>query len=230
MRFMFCTAWPAAPLTRLSMALTTTARLVRASKVTPISQKLVRATARRSGTWPRVVQADEGLGGVLPLVDGEQVFGAGDVGGPEVDGLEDAAIERQELRGEAELVLFEAGDLEHFGDVAVVEDGVRREVFGDFAEAGLEAGLASRAADAGFGVADDAGGAIDHAGFDQRAEGEIGGGGVAAGVGDEARGGDAGRGKTRAGRRRPRPAVPAGCASPYTRLYSFRACAGGRRR
>src|ERR1022692_2016033 len=48
-RFMFCMACPAAPLTRLSMTLTTTARLVRASKVTPISQKLVRATPARSG-------------------------------------------------------------------------------------------------------------------------------------------------------------------------------------
>ena len=155
---------------------------------------------------------------------------AGDGGGAEVDGFEDAAIERQELRGEAELALFEAGDLEHFGDVAMVQDGVRREVFGDLAEAGFEAGLASRAADAGFGVADDAGGAIDHAGFDERAEGEVGGGGVAAGVGDEARGGDSVRGRTRADRRRPRRAVPAGCAAPYTRLCSFRACAGGRRR
>src|ERR1700680_1353678 len=51
-RFMFCTACPAAPLTRLSMALTTTARRVAWSTVTPISQKLVRCTARRSGTRP----------------------------------------------------------------------------------------------------------------------------------------------------------------------------------
>src|ERR1017187_2364935 len=48
-RFMFWMAWPAAPLTRLSMALTTTARLVGASKATPIWQKLVRVTPRRSG-------------------------------------------------------------------------------------------------------------------------------------------------------------------------------------
>ena len=52
MRFMFWTAWPAAPFTRLSMALTTIARPVLASSVTPISQKLVRATPRRSGMWP----------------------------------------------------------------------------------------------------------------------------------------------------------------------------------
>ena len=39
------TAIPAAPFTRLSIATTTTQRPVLASKRTPISQKLVRATA-----------------------------------------------------------------------------------------------------------------------------------------------------------------------------------------
>src|SRR5262249_11187762 len=51
-RLRLCTACPAAPFTRLSIALTTTARPVRGSKLTPISQKLVRATACRSGTAP----------------------------------------------------------------------------------------------------------------------------------------------------------------------------------
>ena len=51
-RFMFWTACPAAPFTRLSMALTTTARPVAGSNDTPMSQKLVRATPRRSGTCP----------------------------------------------------------------------------------------------------------------------------------------------------------------------------------
>src|ERR1035441_3979314 len=71
----------------------------------------------------------------------------------------------------------------------MVENGVRREVFGDLAEAGVEAGLAPRAADAGFSVADDATGAIDAASLYQGAESEIGGGGVTARVGDEASGG-----------------------------------------
>ena len=51
-KFMFCTACPAAPFVRLSMALTTTARPEAASTVTPISQKLVCLTPRRSGTRP----------------------------------------------------------------------------------------------------------------------------------------------------------------------------------
>ncbi len=87
-------------------------------------------------------------------------------------------------------LLFQAGDVEHFRHVAMMEDRVRREVFGDLAEAGLQAGLASRAADAGLGVADNAGGAVDDAGFQQGTKGEVGGGGVAARVRNQARGGD----------------------------------------
>src|SRR5260370_41743220 len=51
-RFMFWTAWPAAPFPRLSIAVTTTARPVAASNRTPMSQKLVCATDCRSGTCP----------------------------------------------------------------------------------------------------------------------------------------------------------------------------------
>ena len=43
---------------------------------------------------------------------------------------------------------------------------------------------------AGFGVADDATGAIDHTGLHEGADGQIGGGGVTAGIGDQARVGD----------------------------------------
>ena len=38
----------------------------------------------------------------------EQVVGAVDAGGAEINGLEDPAVERQQLRGEAELALLEA--------------------------------------------------------------------------------------------------------------------------
>src|SRR5271165_5286367 len=51
-RFIFWIAWPAAPFTRLSMALTTTARPVAASNFKPISQKFVRWTAFKSGNSP----------------------------------------------------------------------------------------------------------------------------------------------------------------------------------
>ena len=82
-------------------------------------------------------------------------------------------------------------DLQHLGHVPVRQDGVGREVLGDLAEAGLEAGLAARAADARFGVADDARGAVDHAGFDQRPDGQVGGRRIAARVGHQARAGNA---------------------------------------
>ena len=130
----------------------------------------------------RVEDAYEGFGFILLVVDGEQVFHAGDSRGAEVEGLQYSAVERQELRGEAEFVFFEARDLQHFRHVAMVEDGVRREIFGDLAEARFQAGLASGAADAGFGVAHDAAGAIDYASLHKGADGQIGGGGVTAGI------------------------------------------------
>lgn len=92
----------------------------------------------------------------------------------------------EELRGEAELGLFKAGVHEDFRDVAVIEDGVRGEVFGDLAEAGLEAGFAAGAADTAFGVADDARGTVDDTGPGEGREGEAGSGGIAAWVRDEA--------------------------------------------
>ena len=127
-------------------------------------------------------------------------------------------------------LLLEAASEQHFGHVPMVQDRVSGEVLGDLAEAGLEAGFAAGAADARFGVADDAGGAIDHARFEQRPDGEIGGGRVTAGVGDAGARPGCARGRTPAGRRQPRRAVRARCEAPYTRRHSSRACAGGKRR
>src|ERR1019366_364865 len=50
--FMFCTAWPAAPLPRLSRQLTTARRRPPASSAKPMSQKLVYATCCSSGNFP----------------------------------------------------------------------------------------------------------------------------------------------------------------------------------
>ena len=75
--------------------------------------------------------------------------------------------------------------------MAVIEHRIGGEVVGDFAKAGLEAGLAAGAADAGLGVADDSGGSIDHAACDQGLNGKIRGGGIAARVRDQARGANA---------------------------------------
>ena len=60
----------------------------------------------------------------------------------------------------------------------------------DFAEAGLQTRLASRAADAGLGIADNAGSAVDHTGLQEGTKREIGGRGIAARVRNQPRGGD----------------------------------------
>ena len=91
------------------------------------------------------------------------------------------------MRCKAEFVFVEAGDVEDFRHVAMVKDRIGREVFGDLAEAGLQAGLASRPADTGLGVANNAGGAIDDTSLQQRTKGEVRGGGVAAWVGNQTR-------------------------------------------
>ena len=130
------------------------------------------------------IEADERLGGVAGVIDG---FETGKIfrRGAEIEGFENAAINGNELGGEAEFVLFEAGSLENFWHMTVMENGIDREVVGDFTKAGVQRGLAAGAADAGLGVADNAAGAINDSGFDQRAKGQIGGRGVAAGVGDK---------------------------------------------
>lgn len=139
------------------------------------------------GNRAGLIEADEGFVRVGFLVDAEEVFGIKiAAGGAEVDGFEDAAVDGDELRSEAELAFFKQRIHEDFGYVAVLEERVGGKVLGDFAEARFEAGFSARAGDAGFRVADDAGIEIDGAGVDEGAEGEVGSGGVAAGIGDEA--------------------------------------------
>ncbi len=91
------------------------------------------------------------------------------------------------MRGETEFALFEAGDHQHFGNMAVAQDRVRRKVLRHFAEAGAERGFPASAADAGFRVAHDARRAIDDARFGQRPDRQVGGGRIAAGIRHQAR-------------------------------------------
>ncbi len=79
----------------------------------------------------------------------------------------------------------------------MIQDRIRREIFGDFAEAGGERRLAARAADAAFGVANNAGFAGDRPGFDQGPDREVGGGRIAAGIRDQPRAGDPGTAELR---------------------------------
>ena len=108
----------------------------------------------------------------------------------DIDGGEDAARNRQQMRGELNLICGEVELLEQLAGVAVAEDRVGGEIVGGIHEVGLGGGRLAGAADAGFGVADDAVVEIDEAGAEERGEREDDGGGVAAGIGDEAGRGD----------------------------------------
>ncbi len=96
------------------------------------------------------------------------------------------------MRREDDLLARELKLLEELAGVAVAEDGVGGEVVGRVHEVRGGGGRFARAGDAGFGVGDDAVVEIDDVGADERSEREDDGGGVAAGVGDEAGGFDLG--------------------------------------
>jgi len=94
-------------------------------------------------------------------------------------------------RGEAEFRLFDSGRHEDLGHMPVIENRVGREIPGHFAKTGLEAGLPPRAADTGLGVAHIPRSPVDDSGFDQRADREVGSRGIAAGVRNQPRAGNA---------------------------------------
>jgi len=110
----------------------------------------------------------------------------------DVDGGKNSASEREEMSGEDDAIFGQAGVLENFGRVAMREEVIGLEIFVDLDEVEVATGIFACAAGAGLAVADDAGAAGDEAGFGEGAQGENDAGGVAAGIGDEARRGDLG--------------------------------------
>ncbi len=109
-----------------------------------------------------------------------------------VDGGEYAARDGEKVRRELQLGVGEVELLEDFAGVTVTEDGVGGEVVGRVHEVGVGGGGFAGSGDAGFGVGDDAEGEVDEVGAEEWGQTEDDGGGVAAGVGDEAGGGDGG--------------------------------------
>src|SRR5271156_5187693 len=77
--------------------------------------------------------------------------------------------------------------LEHLAGVTMAEDRVGGEIVGGVHEVSAGSGRFAGSADSGFGVADDAVVHVDYAGLDEWGESEDDGGGVAAGIGYEAR-------------------------------------------
>src|SRR5262249_42267691 len=102
-----------------------------------------------------IVEANERFARVALLVDFKQGISGIDTDGAEVDGFENAGIEGQKLSSKAELALGESGNLEHFGNMAVVEHGISEEVLSDLAKTGVQRSLPAGSAHPRFGVADD---------------------------------------------------------------------------
>src|SRR5262249_52110915 len=122
---------------------------------------------------PGNVKSDERLARIALLVDAEQVVGAGNAGRPEVDSFQNAAIERQELRREAEFALLEPGDLQYLRHMPVHQYRVRRKVLRYRGEDVLGRRLVPGPANTALGVTNDAGSAIHHASLHKRADREV---------------------------------------------------------
>ena len=158
-----------------------------ASNLSPMSQKLVRLTAPTVRQAAERIKSHEFFGLVPAAVNVEQLLAGFDIARAQVNGLQNSPIDGNQVSGETELGLIQTGDHQDLGHVAVIEHRIDRKIPGDFAEAGAEASLAPGAAHARLGVADDSRGAIDRSSGDQRLDGEIGGGGIATGIRDQAR-------------------------------------------
>ncbi len=120
------------------------------------------------------------------FVEGLDFVGRGGLVEADVDRGENAAGDGEEVGGELDLGSGEMELFEEFAGVAVVEDAVGGEVIGRVHEVGGGGRGFACAGDAGFAVGDDAAIEVGQVGAEERGEGEDDGGGIAAGVGDEA--------------------------------------------
>src|SRR5947209_6532284 len=89
------------------------------------------------------INANERLVSILLLINRDDLGGRHRFRHPEIDRLEDAAVDRNQLRGKAELVLFQSAGEQNFRYMAMLQNRIRGKVLGRLAEAGLEGGLAS---------------------------------------------------------------------------------------
>ena len=104
--------------------------------------------------------------------------------GPEIDRLENPPLNGQHLRGETKLGFLQAGSAQDFRHVPLLQHRISREILRDLDKTGFEGRLSARPADAGFSIADNPRRAIDHSGFEQWPQRQIGCRRIAAGVGN----------------------------------------------
>ena len=132
------------------------------------------------------VDAHEWRGGEKLAVDGENGVARLACKKTQIDGGKNSAGNREEVRREGDLVGCDSDLLEEFSGVSMGEEAVGGEIVGGRHEMGFCGGSFARTTDAALGVGDDAGGEVDDASGDEGLDGENDGGGVAAGIGDEA--------------------------------------------
>src|SRR6202050_2617543 len=94
------------------------------------------------------------------------------------------------MRRENKIFRRQAAVFGDFGRVPMGEESIGAKIFIHFDKVGFALGFLACAADSGFAIADDSAGGIDPACFDQGPQTENHGGGIAAGIGDQARRGE----------------------------------------
>jgi len=116
---MFCTACPAAPLTRLSIALTTTARPPAGSNRTADVAIVGALHSSEVGHLVGLVNAHKRLVLVTLPVNGYEFHRAVHVARAEVSRLQNAAVHGKQVSGESEILLLQPRRKQHLRDVAV---------------------------------------------------------------------------------------------------------------
>src|SRR5580658_923324 len=139
------------------------------------------------GQRARGPDADHGASGIKLAIEGFDGISRLLLSERDVNRRKDAARERQEVRRKNELRLAESCVLENFRRVAMREKIVSFEVFVDFDELHILTRIFACAAGTGFAITDDVLAVRYRTGVGKRAEGEDNAGGVAAGIGDQAR-------------------------------------------
>src|SRR5713101_3749957 len=134
--------------------------------------------------------AHQGAASVELSEDGFDGFGGIRRAERHVNGGKNSASQREQMSGKHETIFGQTSVVKNFGSVAMREQVVGLEIFVDLDEVKVATGIFACAAGTGLAVADDAAALGDEAGFGERAQGENHAGGVAAGIGNKARGCD----------------------------------------
>src|SRR5207248_6437039 len=82
-----------------------------------------------------IVKTDKRLVRIALFVNRNQLLGAFQTFRAKINGLENAAFERQQLSSESKFTLLEPRRQKHFGDMPVIENGIRGKIIADFTKA-----------------------------------------------------------------------------------------------